>query len=372
MIKGAKYYSIIVDCTPDQSRKKQLSLIIRIVNRNKDKFEIKELFLGFLIASDTTGKGLTDLVLDRLAFLGILISDCRGQGYDNGSNMKGKNIGMQAQIKNLEPRAFFVPCASHSANLVLSDSVQCSAQGVKFFDTVQNLYVFFSSSVSRWEIFKKNVNTLTLKPLCTTRWESRIDALKPLMYNLEYIYEALVELTNDKDSVTRHTAEVLGNKILKFDFICSLLIWYKVLDKINIFSKYLQSPAICLTTAINILQGTKQFLIDLRTDEKFKNFILQAKEIALKLDVPISFPHPSILRSRRKTPLFSYEGRDEVILDPEHRFKVEFYFKVLDQALQSVTERFDQISEHNNIFKFLHEISLVSSPVLDQELLLNS
>lgn len=33
---------------------------------------------------------------------GIDISDCRGQGYDNGANMSGKSKGVQAQIlKNM-------------------------------------------------------------------------------------------------------------------------------------------------------------------------------------------------------------------------------------------------------------------------------
>lgn len=175
--------------------------------------------MGFLVASDTTGKGLTDLVLDRLASLGLSITDCRGQGYDNGSNMKGKNIGMQDQVKRLEPRAFFVPCASHSSNLVLLGSAQCSAQAVQFFNTVQSLYVFFLVPFQGGNK-KKCKDSVTLKPLCKTRWESRIDALKPLIFNLEGIYEASLELTSDKDSVTRHTAEVLGNKILKFDFVC--------------------------------------------------------------------------------------------------------------------------------------------------------
>ncbi|XP_042236979.1 zinc finger MYM-type protein 1-like [Homarus americanus] len=46
-IKASKYFSIILDCTPDLSHKEQLSVIIRIVAL-EDKPTIKEHFLGFL------------------------------------------------------------------------------------------------------------------------------------------------------------------------------------------------------------------------------------------------------------------------------------------------------------------------------------
>lgn len=43
-----------------------------------------------------TGEDLGDMVLSRLDHYKIPFSDCRGQGYDNGSNMSGKMKGVQA------------------------------------------------------------------------------------------------------------------------------------------------------------------------------------------------------------------------------------------------------------------------------------
>lgn len=178
MIKNAKYFSIIVDATPDKSRVEQITLIIRFVLINdKQQIEVREHFMGFLIGTNTSGHGLTELVLDNLSKLTLSIKHCRGQGYDNGSNMKGKNIGMQTRIRAVEPRAFFVPCASHSLNLVVNDAVRSNLEIVKFFDIIQQVYVFFSRSTHRWAIYKRNVSGLTVKPLSDTRWESRIDAL---------------------------------------------------------------------------------------------------------------------------------------------------------------------------------------------------
>lgn len=354
MIQTAKHFSIIVDSTPDKSRVEQVTLIIRFVHYHNNIFQIKEHFLGFLEGNEKTGEALTDLVLRELNNLNLSLSNCRGQGYDNGSNMHGKQSGMQNRIRILEPRAFFVPCCSHSLNLVVNDSANCSLDAVKFFGIVQNLYVFVSSSTTRWHIYKKNVPNLTLKPLSETRWESRIDALKPLKNNLGDIYEALIEISEDGNSDIKVTAESLGNKILDFKFICILLVWYDILEKINIASKYLQGQRINLSAGIEILENTKKNLVSMRTDDIFNAYICEAERIASKLEIASHFSNPSLLRSRRN------KSNTETILDPKHSFRVNFYYKVLDQATSSINERFELLKSHNNTFSFLHHISEAS------------
>lgn len=57
----------------------------------------------------------------------------RGQGYDNGANMKGQHSGIQIRIRNINPRAFFVSCSAHSLNLVVNDAVKASKEAIEFF-----------------------------------------------------------------------------------------------------------------------------------------------------------------------------------------------------------------------------------------------
>lgn len=59
-IRQSKYFAIILDCTPDSSRKEQMTLVIRYVhfNRGTGIYEIQECFIEFLNVTDSMAKGL--------------------------------------------------------------------------------------------------------------------------------------------------------------------------------------------------------------------------------------------------------------------------------------------------------------------------
>ncbi len=101
-IKQAKIFSIILDCTPDISQTEQLSVVIRVVSL-MEKPHIREHFMEFLEAEDSTGQHLASIILTRLEELGIPSEDCRGQSYDNRANMKGNNKGLQARLLEKNP-----------------------------------------------------------------------------------------------------------------------------------------------------------------------------------------------------------------------------------------------------------------------------
>ena len=102
--------------------------------------------LHFLVVNDTTGQGLFKELQNVLHHLDLDIDDVRGQGYDNGSNMKGKHKGVQKRLLDINPRAFYTPCGSHSLNLTLSDVANSCKPAEYFFGVIQRIYTLFADS----------------------------------------------------------------------------------------------------------------------------------------------------------------------------------------------------------------------------------
>lgn len=99
----------------------------------------------FVAVEAATGSLLIDCILRKLSNMNIPITDLLGQGYDNGSNMKGKISGVQQLVRNWHPRACYIPRCSHSLKLIVNDAVMPLEKCHFVWDSPE--IVFFSASI---------------------------------------------------------------------------------------------------------------------------------------------------------------------------------------------------------------------------------
>ena len=127
-MKKSKYYTISLDSTPDIANVDQLTLIVRYVLPAGPE----ERFIKFLDMNSHNAEHLQDKMLAFLNENGIGIENCRGQSYDNASNMSGRYNGLQARIKQLNKFAEYVPRFAHSLNLVGKCAAECCEEASIF------------------------------------------------------------------------------------------------------------------------------------------------------------------------------------------------------------------------------------------------
>jgi len=149
------------------------------------------------------------------------ITNCRGQSYDNASAMSGKYNGLQSKILKNNKLASWIPCATHSLNVVGKTAAECCTAAVEFFDFLQQLYVFFTASTERYELLVKALtleNTKTrihVPQRVTTRWSCRSDATKALILGYKQFKNTQIQIADDFEQATKTRCDGFWNNILE-------------------------------------------------------------------------------------------------------------------------------------------------------------
>ncbi|XP_022875782.1 uncharacterized protein LOC111394258 [Olea europaea var. sylvestris] len=165
------------------------------------------------------------------------IDNIRGQGYDNGANMSERHKGAQKK-----------------------------------------------------KIFKDKVEGLTLKLLSQTRWKSHVESIKSIKEQSVQIRDALLDLANIiEDPKTKSKAEFLAiYELENFEFLLSMVIWYKLLQAINTVSNFFQVENMDIDEAIKFLQAHILFLKKYR-ESRFASAIKDAKQISSEMGIEAVF-----------------------------------------------------------------------------------
>ena len=212
---------------------------------------------------------------------------CRGQGYDNASNMAEIRSGVQCRIKQVNSKAIFIPCANHSLNLADVHAMASCEYFATFFAVVERVYYFFSASTQRWQVLLKHV-PIVVKRVIDTRWSAHCKAVKALQhYFLDVVSALNVMLCDQNENIdTRGQARGILDAIQRFSFVSFLPLWMEVLREFYDIQKHLQRRGLSLENCSNKMNAFIAFLVN-NHDALVKQSIETAIKICENQEIPI-------------------------------------------------------------------------------------
>ena len=154
----------------------------------------------------------------------------------------------------------FINCENHSLNLACVHAAEVHPTVVTFFGIMNKIFVFFSSSTTRWEVPKSKVKK-TVKKHCETRWSSYYNAVEVIQENFDEITSCLEHFKSGKfSSETKSDAYLLLLSLQQFTFVSLLKFWCPILSSVQRVTKCLQDPKVDLIQASNDLMGSIELL----------------------------------------------------------------------------------------------------------------
>ena len=281
-IRKAHWFSVIADEATDISNKAQLTVCIRWVDSDfcvhEDPIELIEL-------PKTDAETIAKELKNCLEKHTIPLSQCRGQAYDGASNMSGYLNGVAARIEKDVPAALYLHCFAHCTNLCLQ-SVGRKCTAVRdALDLVMEVSQLIKFSPKRCTLFSNvqkelGVCSLSLKPLCPTRWTVRTAAISAVLSNYSTLLAALEQINAEThDDYGRKAGGYLA-QMDKFSTFFGLKLAHLIFAGTEQLSLTLQSKNITIQEASNATESAIQYLTRLRCDTTFLDFYSKAVEMS--------------------------------------------------------------------------------------------
>ncbi len=338
-INQAGMFSIIADTTPDVSHVDQLSVVARYVNAEGNP---QERLVDIKVIHDKTGDGHAQGIISSLNEKCLDTADVVFQSYDYTSSMSGIYKGCQAKLKEYLGREVpYFPCLAHRVNTTVEHSCEASDAVCNMFDILQELFVFFTSSPKRYNVFHEIVKksdvegVLELRNLSATRWSARADSIRAVWSSYDDIVESLEELKDSDDPKTK-TSNLLG-RVKSFEFIIMLMFMRNVMMKTKILTKEVQSVDINIVDTLEAAQATIATLRHLRDDEtNLDNQIDAAVVFSAQHEIDAEDEYQRNHRPRRRPRRFDERPETIATLTFKNFYRKEF-IQVLDVQIQNLT-----------------------------------
>ena len=142
-----------------------------------------------------------------------------------------------------------------------------------------------------------------------------------------------------------------NNELGEYEFIVAIVIWYEVLYDVNLVSKHLQAKDMLIDVAIEKVEGLISFFKDYR-ETGFLEALEIAKGTALEMDIGTTFRKSREIKRKRHFDE-NLDDTNVATQSAEDLFRISYFLPVVDQAISSVTRRFEQYQSYQKKIWFL-------------------
>jgi len=340
------FISILADETSDVGLHKQISIIIRYFDEEKN--QPIETLVSLQRLKSTTAQDIFNSLCSVLDLMNKHWEDVLSVCFDGASTMSGHLNGVQSKCKEKNNSIMYVHCYAHYLNLVLVDSI-CEKSNSKvkqnrlifnFLGTVQFIYNFIESSPMRHATLEKVAKETgdilhTLKSCSNTRWACRAEAVKAIMNNYEVLIIAIENIC-ENCSVPEMRAKgiCLLYQLKTFDFIFGMYMMNPILMLILKVSTLLQEPNLNLVLAMKNVNSLRSTLDSMRNDDsEYKQMFDRSVILCKKHDIAIPDSN-----SRKVSTRLDSNSSNQAFFNT----KFDEFYPLLDKLLSEIDLRFKQ------------------------------
>ncbi|XP_019248621.1 PREDICTED: zinc finger MYM-type protein 1-like [Nicotiana attenuata] len=299
------YFALLVDESLDVSRKEQMAIVLRYVDK---RGSVMERFIGMVHVRDTSALSLKKVIVDVLVHHSLSLSSIRGQCYDGASNMQVAVSKKCVQVGEL------VLLVSNILNVL-----GASFKRVDEFRDSQKEKLQEALDMGELKTGRGLNQELGLVRAGDTRWGSHYKSFGNFIRMFGSIADVLDTLVEDAGTLDDR-AKASG--------------YLGITNKLNIS---LQKKEQDIANAMLLVQVAKKRLQTLRRDDEWDLFVDKVSMFCIKHDILVpNFDglYVNFGRSRRKPADYTFF----------YHYRVDVFCKVLDWQVQELNDRFDKVT----------------------------
>lgn len=260
-VDRSPFVAVLVDEATDMSNKSQLAVVLRVTVHGKG---IQEYFVSLRdVSQDKRAQALTKEVKDVLDDYKVGSSRLVAQAYDGASVMASTVNGVQGLLRVDFPLALFVHCYGHSLNLVLSQGLQCMSECRIFFQTINGMATFFSTSAKRTRLLEQSAGS-RLPRVHAIRWtySSRVvNAVHEHLEDLRVAFDEIQSATTGWEN-SRAAAKGYGECLTDFSFLFLLEVFHSIFARTDVLYSGLQKKALDIGFCRRIVDDFRCWLLE--------------------------------------------------------------------------------------------------------------